>query len=81
MNIYSERARIENASLIINFLKKLYLELGEEKESLEFLNKELIENMLSSETTQIILAKTDKDAAGLLTLTESRRFMLEENTE
>lgn len=58
-------------NLIISLLKELYLELGEEAESIYFLNRELITKILSSGMTEIYLVKMDRQKiAGIFVLTE-----------
>lgn len=69
--------KIKNASpdetkKVKQFLADLYLELGEEKESLEFLTDELIISMVNNCSTKIFLAEDNDEIIGLLTLTESQ---------
>lgn len=69
--------KIKNASpdetkKIKQFLADLYLELGEEQESLEFLTDELIISMVNNGSTKIFLAEDNDEIIGLLTLTESQ---------
>ena len=72
MNIQIEEAEKKDFPLIINLLKGLYSELGEEKESLEFLNEQLLENIWDSMLTEIFFAKSEDKVIGLLTLTQSQ---------
>lgn len=69
--------KIKNASpdetkKVKQFLANLYLELGEEQESLEFLTDELIISMVNNGSTKIFLAEDNDGIIGLLTLTESQ---------
>lgn len=57
---------------IRQYLELLYLELGEEKESIAFLTEELISSLIKTNKTQIFLAKDKEKVIGLLTLTESQ---------
>ena len=73
MEILVERATHKDIDSIIFLLKELYLELGEESESVNFLNEEFLNRILNSEQTEIFLAKTmDHELTGVLTLTESQ---------
>ncbi|MDF2449787.1 MAG: GCN5-related N-acetyltransferase [Bacteroidota bacterium] len=73
MDISIERATQKDIHEILLLLKELYTELGEEKESVIYLNEEFLKNILNSEQTEIFLAKTpDHQVAGILTLTESQ---------
>ena len=73
MEILVERATHKDVDSIIFLLKELYLELGEESESMNFLNEEFLNHILNSEQTEIFLAKTfDHTLTGVLTLTESQ---------
>lgn len=54
-------------------MEKLYLELGEEKESIQFLDNQLIQNLLSNNRTIILKAvDNENNIIGLLSLTESQ---------
>lgn len=59
--------------LIIELLKELYLELGEEEESIQFLNKKLIEDIFDSKQTEIYLIYNhNNEPIGITTLTETQ---------
>lgn len=73
MEILVERATHKDIDSIIFLLKELYSELGEESESINYLNEEFLNHILNSEQTEIFLAKTsDHTLTGVLTLTESQ---------
>ncbi len=57
---------------ILHFLEALFIELGEERASLDFLTPSLIESLLESGKTWAFLAKVAHKPVGLLTLTESQ---------
>ncbi len=58
-------------SIIIDLLKRLYTELGEEAESVRFLTHNLVQDMIRSGKTEIYLAKHNNEKiVGILTLTE-----------
>lgn len=60
--------------VIIDFLKRLYLELGEERSSIDFLNEELLRTLMASGKTHILKAvlPDSERLIGLLTLTETQ---------
>ncbi|HCN37683.1 MAG TPA: hypothetical protein DIS94_08240 [Bacteroidetes bacterium] len=62
----------EEVADIVPLLKELYMELGEESESIEFLNENLINEILYSGLTDIYLAKYDNEKVGIFTLTENQ---------
>ncbi len=67
------QAGAKEINTIIALLKELYLELGEEADSIVFVNEELIENIINSKKTAIYLAKSELgNAVGIITLTESQ---------
>ncbi len=73
MNIIIEKAGLANTNLIIELIKALYLELGEESESIEFLNEEVVHELLINGKTDIFLARSEtKEVVGILSLTESQ---------
>ncbi len=73
MEILVERATHKDIDSIIFLLKELYSELGEETESINYLNEEFLNHILNSEQTEIFLAKTsDHTLTGVLTVTESQ---------
>ena len=68
-----EKASIGQTSIIIDLLKALYLELGEEETSVQFLDNGLIDKMLSSGKTDVWFAfNHNNDVVGICTLTESQ---------
>jgi ribosomal protein S18 acetylase RimI-like enzyme len=67
-----EKINKEDIQVIINLLKNLYLELGEEKESIKFLNEELITELIDNGNTTILKATDNDEIVGLITLTESQ---------
>lgn len=73
MNILIEEIKNDEIEIAIQLLKELYIELGEEEESVEFLDKNLIVQMTASGITEIYLAKTDNQkVVGIMTLTENQ---------
>ena len=71
MDITIEKAKQQEISTIIELLKALYLELGEEAESIIFLNENLVKEIISSGRTEIYLAKgINFKIIGIATLTE-----------
>jgi GNAT superfamily N-acetyltransferase len=73
MNLQVDLASKDETSIIIELLKKLYLELGEESESVSFLSDKLILAMINSGKTEIYLAKQDNNKiVGIATLTETQ---------
>ena len=72
INLRIEIINLNTANKAIELLTALYLELGEEKESLDYLNKELLEKILATDKTKIYLGKSNEKIIGLFTLTESQ---------
>ncbi len=72
ININIELADSKNIEKTLKLLTALYLELGEEKESLDYLNEELINKILATGNTHIYFGKMGVDIVGLFTLTESQ---------
>lgn len=71
MDITIEKAKLQEISTIVELLKALYLELGEEAESVIFLNDNLVSEIINSGRTEIYLAKTmNFKIIGIATLTE-----------
>lgn len=67
------KATEKDINVILFMMEKLYLELGEEKKSLDFLDKKLIKEILDSGKTIILKALTDTmEICGMLTLTETQ---------
>jgi len=65
------RATEKDATLIKDLLKSLYLELGEENQSVKFLTDKFISGILNSGRTEIYMAATKTaESIGLVTLTE-----------
>lgn len=63
----------KDINVILLMMEKLYTESGKEKDSLYFLNKKLVEEILSSGKTIILKAVTNSmEICGMLTLTESQ---------
>ncbi|MBC7861510.1 MAG: GNAT family N-acetyltransferase [Bacteroidia bacterium] len=68
-----QKANIKFSSEIISLLEDLYTELGEEAESIKFLNKKLIEEILASGKTEIYFIQiAEKKNIGIVTLTETQ---------
>ncbi|MCD6068083.1 MAG: acetyltransferase family protein [Bacteroidetes bacterium] len=71
MEIHIDTAKEEEFDLVVELLKELYLELGEEAGSIVFLNTDLVKNLVSNGRTEIYIAKTaGQQPVGILTLTE-----------
>jgi GNAT superfamily N-acetyltransferase len=70
MNVKIEKALASELDAAAGMLKELYIELGEESESVAYLTKNLLEELTAS-GTQIYLAKLDGgEITGFMTLTE-----------
>mgnify|MGYP003886029359 CR=1 FL=1 len=67
-----KKINTEDIQTIRELLEKLYLELGEEKESIKFLNDELITQLINNDNTTILKAVNINEIIGLITLTESQ---------
>ena len=73
MDIKIKQATEKDINVILLMMEKLYLELGEEKESIKFLDKNLIKEIFESGRTIILQALTEtSEPCGMLTLTESQ---------
>ncbi len=72
MEVKIQKAVQKDSETVINLLKDLFLELGEEKESVEYLNEEFLKQFFATEKTQIFLALTNENPIGIITLTESQ---------
>lgn len=70
-----ELANIHSIDTITQLLKDLYVELGDENESVNFLSPEFIQHMLESKNTEVYLAYNhNRETVGLVSLTESQAF-------
>lgn len=72
MTVNIEKTKETELRLVTGLLKDLYLELGEEAESISFLDEKLIRQLQRSGRTEIYLIKTIKQLCGVITLTESQ---------
>lgn len=73
MDVQIDFASDADISVIKDKLAKLYLELGEEKESIQFLTEALISRVLSNGKTLVLKARVAPNGVlGILTLTESQ---------
>jgi len=71
MNIHIDKANNDETSTVIELVKRLYIELGEEAESIVFLTDNLIRRIINSGKTEIYLAKRENhETVGIATLTE-----------
>ena len=61
-----------DSEVIVKLLSELYLELGEEKESIAFLSGEFIRFIINTEVTKIYLVREEHQYIGIFTLTESQ---------
>lgn len=71
MNIILEIVKTNEVSAVVDLLKKLYLELGEEAESVNNLDCNLVTELINTGKTTIFLAKiNNREIAGIATVTE-----------
>jgi len=71
MKVRIEKYRNEEIEIAIQLLKDLYVELGEEIESVKFLNKKFLMKITDTGITEIYFAKTNNsDTVGIMTITE-----------
>jgi GNAT superfamily N-acetyltransferase len=67
------KADHKDTPLVLQMLRDLYIELGEEAESIQFLNESLINTLVRTGQTEVYIAYTAQgEAAGLITLTVSQ---------
>jgi len=70
-----ELANSQSVDVITKLLKELYLELGEESESIKFMTPEFVQQMLASKQTEIYLAYNhNREVVGIISLTETQSF-------
>ena len=70
-----ELANISSVEEVTELLKDLYIELGEEKESINFLDPDFVKGMLESKGTEVYLAYNhNRETVGIISLTESQAF-------
>ena len=66
-----ERALAGDLDSAIQLLKELYIELGEEEDSVKYLDPELLQKLTETGMTEIYLARTDSlKTIGIMTITE-----------
>jgi GNAT superfamily N-acetyltransferase len=71
MVVRIEKALADEFDIAIQLLNELYIELGEEEESVKYLDQELLQKITATGTTEIYLARTDNSmAVGIMTITE-----------
>ncbi len=71
MKVQIEIIKQHEFEIAIQLLKELYIELGEEKESVKFLDNKLLKRITDSGITEIFLAKTlNFEVVGIMTITE-----------
>jgi GNAT superfamily N-acetyltransferase len=71
MVVKIEKAIREEFNVAIQLLKELYLELGEEEDSVKYLDLDLLKILTETGMTEIYLAKTDHlRIVGIMTITE-----------
>lgn len=71
MNVSISKAKENEIESALGLLKELYLELGEEAESIKSLDSTLINQQMRNGRTEIFLAKTsNRKAVGIITITE-----------
>jgi GNAT superfamily N-acetyltransferase len=66
------QAEKKDTGEIISLISELYLELGEEAESIKFLDRKVIHSILDSGSTEIYFLKQNSETAGIFTLTETQ---------
>lgn len=72
MNIEILEAKLIDLPYIKQFMKELYVELGEESDSIAFLDEELIKEVLNSGRTIVLKALNEEmEVVGMLSLTET----------
>lgn len=70
-----ELANSHSVGTITQLLKELYLELGEEKKSVDFLSPVFVRQILESKNTEVYLAYNhNRETVGIVSLTESQAF-------
>lgn len=75
MEIVIEKAETSDSKTVIDLLKALYLELGDERSSIEFLNTSLVHELMSTGQTEVYLVKSnEKELLGVATLTQTQAF-------
>ena len=73
MIINVEIAKISDIPELVRMLKQLYIELGEEIESVDYVNESLLKKMLSNDKTTMLKAVFENsEILGILSLTESQ---------
>ena len=71
MKVRIDKATNEEFEIVIQLLKELYIELGEEIESIKFLDLNVLKTLTDSGITDIYLAKiTNLEIVGIMTITE-----------
>ena len=72
MNISITIAGPDEYTLVIQLLKALYQELGEESSSVSFLSEDLIATLTSKSQTSVYLMRSGPEVIGIITITESQ---------
>lgn len=71
MKVVFEELKSDEYDVAIQLLRELYIELGEEEESVKFLNSNLLKRITDSGITRVYLAKTGNyETVGIMTVTE-----------
>lgn len=71
MIVSIEKIKKEEFDIAIQLLKALYMELGEEEESITFLNRKFLNAITATGLTEIYSVKTDRfGTVGIFTVTE-----------
>ena len=72
MDITIEKTAIADVDLIISLLKELYIELGEEEESIQFLSETLVASLIESGRTEAYFIRIEDQVVGIITITENQ---------
>jgi GNAT superfamily N-acetyltransferase len=72
MSVLIRKANLNDLPTVMALLNALYIELGEEQSSNAFLNLTLLEELLTSGKTEILLAGEKNLCVGILTYTETQ---------
>jgi GNAT superfamily N-acetyltransferase len=72
MPLSIRKATSHHSDVIIRMLRALYLELGEESESIAFLKPALIAKLIRNKFTEIYLLEENTTIVGLISITETQ---------
>lgn len=72
MRLIIRKATSDDHVLVLDQLRALYIELGEEESSVQFLDEGLLRSLHAPGRTEIFLAFSSDEAVGLMTITETQ---------